>query len=121
MKRPYQPSLALAALLAAGCGASPSPPESPGPAGAAEPIAIVVTEQGFVPPQVRVRAGEPVTLAVTRRTDRTCATELVLAEHGIDQKLPLDQTVHIRFTPTRSGTLGYACAMDMIKGTIVVE
>jgi plastocyanin domain-containing protein len=102
-----------AVLLAAGCSS----------AGAArdQRVKITVTEKGFVPAVVTVQSGRPVTLLVTRRTDRTCATELVLKAHGIDQKLQLGKTVAIRFTPERPGTLDYACAMDMIKGRIVVK
>ena len=99
--------------LAAGCSS----------AGAArdQRVKITVTEQGFVPAVVTVHAGRPVTLLVTRRTEHTCATELVLKAHGIDVKLPLGRTVAIRFTPERPGTLDYACAMNMIRGRIVVK
>jgi plastocyanin domain-containing protein len=84
-------------------------------------VSIQVTEQGFEPAVVNVKAGQPVTLFVKRTTDRTCATELVMTEHNINQPLPLNQEVEITFTPTRSGDLVYACAMDMYKGTIHVE
>jgi plastocyanin domain-containing protein len=110
----------LAALLVAGCSRRKSTETAQGP-GRSEPIALSVTKDGFEPNQVRVKAGQPVTLAVTRRTDQTCATELVLKEYGIDQKLPLNETVTIRFTPTQAGELTYACGMNMYKGTIVVE
>lgn len=85
------------------------------------PVAITVTHEGFLPAAIRVKAGEPVVLRVTRKTAATCATELVLKEYDINQKLPLDETVEIRFTPTKSGKLGYACAMDMVRGEIVVQ
>lgn len=84
-------------------------------------VAIAVTEDGFRPEVVHVKAGAPVTLSVTRTTDKTCATELVLKEYGIDRELPLNQTVTITFTPTNAGQLTYACGMDMYKGSIVVE
>ena len=84
-------------------------------------VKISVTEKGFVPAVVTVHSGQPVTLLVTRRTARTCATQFVLKTHGINEKLPLGKTVTIRFTPERPGTLNYACAMDMIQGKIVVK
>ena len=84
-------------------------------------VKINVTEKGFVPATVKVKAGEPVTLAVTRKTTRTCATELVLKEYDIHQKLPLNETVRITFTPKTAGELVYACGMNMGKGTIVVQ
>jgi plastocyanin domain-containing protein len=108
-------TLAMAALLmlAVGCSSADAARE--------QRVKIAVTEKGFVPAVVTVQSGRPVTLLVTRKTDRTCATELVLKAHGINEKLPLGKTVVIRFTPEQPGTLDYACAMDMIKGKIVVR
>ena len=68
-----------------------------------------------------VPQGKSVTLVVTRKTERTCATEFVLAEQNIRKELPLNQQVEITFTPTHAGELRYACGMDMLSGTIVVK
>ena len=84
-------------------------------------IAISVTENGFEPATVTVPAGKPVTLVVTRKTTKTCATELVMAAHGIKRDLPLGQAVEITFTPEKPGELGYACAMDMYRGKVIVQ
>jgi len=84
-------------------------------------VAITVTEKGFEPEVVTVTAGKPVTLVVTRTTAETCATELVMPAHGINQPLPLGQAVEITFTPDKTGELTYACAMDMYKGKVVVR
>ncbi len=84
-------------------------------------VAISVTEKGFEPATVTVAAGKPVTLVVTRTTTKTCATELVMPAHGIKRELPLGQAIEITFTPEKAGELTYACAMDMIKGKVVVQ
>jgi plastocyanin domain-containing protein len=105
--------LPLAVLLSAACQA-----RAPGPG---EPIRITVTKNGYEPWRVEARAGVPLTLVVTRVTDQTCATELVLPEYGIDRKLPLGEPVTITFTPARSGRLRYACAMKMFQGQIDVR
>jgi plastocyanin domain-containing protein len=84
-------------------------------------VTLHVTKDGFVPANVHVAAGKPVTLKVTRKTDATCATELVMAAHGIDQPLPLGEVVTVTFTPDKAGELRYACGMDMIAGTITVD
>jgi len=88
---------------------------------AAQVIEMSVTEEGFVPAQVKVKAGQPVKLIVTRKTARTCATEIVIKDFGIKQSLPLNQAVEVTFTPTKAGSFRYACAMDMIAGVIIVE
>jgi plastocyanin domain-containing protein len=88
---------------------------------AGEPVQITVTRKGYEPWRIEGRKGVPLTLVVTRTTDETCATELVLPEYGIDRKLPLGEPVTITFTPARSGTLRYSCAMKMFQGEIEVR
>jgi len=88
---------------------------------AKDAIAIAVTERGFEPARVEVPHGKPVTLVVTRRTDKTCIKEFVMEAHGIRKGLPLGQPVAITFTPAAPGELRYACGMDMISGKVVVR
>lgn len=107
--------LAFLALLG---GCTSSPKQGAGPNGR---IAITVTENGFEPATVTVPAGKPVTLVVTRTTSKTCATELVMPAQAINRELPLGQPVEITFTPDKPGELGYACAMDMYKGKVIVR
>lgn len=107
----------LAALaLLAGCA-----PQSGKGAADGGRVSITVTEKGFEPEAVTVAAGQPVTLVVTRTTAKTCATELVMPAHGINQPLPLGEAVEITFTPDKTGELTYACAMDMYKGKVIVK
>lgn len=89
--------------------------------GAAQVVAIDVTGEGFVPTRAAVKAGQPVKLVVTRKTDRTCATEIVLKEYGISRPLPLNQAVEVTFTPAKAGPIRYACGMDMVAGTLTAE
>jgi plastocyanin domain-containing protein len=93
--------------------------KSPRPADGA--IAIAVTEKGFEPAVVRVPAGKLVTLVVTRKTERTCAKQIVIAEENVKKDLPLGEPVEISFTPTRTGEIRYACGMDMLSGRVIVE
>lgn len=88
---------------------------------AGQAIEIAVTSDGFVPANIKVQRGQKVRLVVTRKTDRTCATEIVIKDQGINQPLPLNKPVTVEFTPRKSGQLRYACGMDMISGVIAVE
>lgn len=118
MKRSWMVMTAAALALVvvmAGCAAQKSGGATDGR------IAIEVTEDGFVPASVEVPAGKPVTLVITRRTDRTCATEIVMPKMSIDRKLPLNEAVEVTFTPPAPDTLAYACAMDMIRGKVIVK
>ena len=85
-------------------------------------IALSITEKGYEPSPLTLKQGEPVKLMLTRTTDHTCATEIVLDEYGINTKLPLNQPVEVSFTPTKTGKLVYGCAMGkMISGVFMVE
>ena len=84
-------------------------------------VQVTITEDGYLPDRIEARKGEPLTLVITRKTDRTCATELVIKEYGINQPLPMGKPVTVSFTPTKSGQVKYACAMDMISGTLVIQ
>lgn len=83
-------------------------------------VEVAVTEDGFVPSKIKANKGEKVRLVVTRRTDRTCAKEIVMAEHGIEQPLPLGKPVTVEFTPKKSGELRYACGMNHVAGVVFI-
>jgi len=110
-------SLAAAAalglgLIAAGCG---------GHAGAKDRVTVEVTQEGFVPKEIPAKAGQPITLVVTRKTDLTCAKQIVFADLGVEKELPLNEAVEVTVTPTKAGDLRFACGMDMVAGKLVVQ
>jgi plastocyanin domain-containing protein len=84
-------------------------------------IEMQVTGEGFVPSQIKVKKGEKVRLVITRKTDRTCATEIVIKGYGINTPLPLDKAVTVELTPKTSGEIRYACSMNMIGGVLFVQ
>lgn len=100
---------------AAGCGTGG------GGAKASGRVEVAVTDRGFEPSRIEARAGSPVTLVVTRKTDATCAKEIVIAAQNIRQELPLNEAVEVTFTPGETGDIRFACGMDMVSGTIVVK
>jgi plastocyanin domain-containing protein len=81
-----------------------------------------VTDKGFEPASATVKKGKPVTLIITRMTDKTCATDIVIDEYDIKTKLPLNKPVTVSFTPKKAGELKYGCAMNkMIGGVLSVQ
>ena len=82
---------------------------------------ILVTEKGFEPDKVNLRAGSPARLTFLRTTDKTCGTEVVFPSLNIKRALPLNEPVAIEFTPANSGDVAFACGMNMLKGVIVVQ
>jgi plastocyanin len=129
-------SMLAVLVLAGGAGCAPAPEkaaEAPAPAAESTPVAaapaeavdgvveISVDGTGFHPASIRGHAGQPITLAITRTTDETCGTEIVMPALGINTTLPLNQRVEVTVTPADTTDIAFACAMDMLKGTIVVE
>jgi plastocyanin domain-containing protein len=141
MKTPCLPlCLAFALVGAVACrkeAPPPAPPLSPEPAKLAEPapaapaaagkpgeVEVIVTDDGFVPERIPAKAGQSITLAITRKAERTCATEILFAGDPEKKKtpLPLNQRVLVTYTPTKSGEVKFGCAMGMmIGGVLAVE
>ncbi len=115
----------LVGVIASGCK-SEQPAAALIPARAAPAagrvVELKVTEEGFEPTPVSVKKGEPLTLKITRVTDKTCATEILVDGTDINVPLPLNQQVEVRYTPDKSGQIRYGCAMGMmVSGVLIVE
>ena len=134
--------LALAAALTGTVACrrqTPSPPAE-GPGSTAKPaqasaaaapaatapvqprVVVQVTEEGFVPADIPAEVGKPITLAVTRKTDHTCAREILIKGEPGKTDLPLDKEVEVTFTPKAAGPLKFGCGMGMmVNGTFEVR
>jgi len=91
---------------------TPAPVASSG----AQEVQLTVTDKGFEPAEIKVEKDRPIVLTVTRKTDATCAREIVFKEIAMKKDLPLNQAGPDRPAGEPTGTLNYACGMDMIKG-----
>ena len=108
--------LALFALAAvAGCNGEQK--TSAGP----QEVQLVVTDRGFEPAQADVPRGKALILVVTRKTDQTCATEMLIPALNERRTLPLNQAVRIDVPAGVADTLNYVCGMHMLGGTIVAK
>jgi multidrug efflux pump subunit AcrA (membrane-fusion protein) len=106
-------------------GLRPAAPAAPVTTAAAsaspQHFAVRVTAKGFEPDALTLQAGRPARITFTRTTDQTCAKEVVVPDYGIRKPLPLNQPVIVEFIPKRGSAAGFACGMNMLKGTLVVE
>ncbi len=109
-------TLALAASLALALACSRA-----GTADRPRRVEMTVTKNGFDPAVVPVARGETLALVITRQTDDTCATEIVIPSHGIKAELPLLKPVTVTLTARDAGTIRYSCAMGMLSGVIEVR
>jgi len=65
--------------------------------------------------------GKAVTLVMTRKTDQTCAKEVLFPSLNKRYPLPLNQAVRIDLPASQKGTLSYQCGEKMIGGQVVIE
>ena len=84
-------------------------------------IPLQVTEKGFEPSEIKVKPGTHVVLKVTRKTDKTCATEIVIKERKIKTELPLNKEVSVDVGVLQKGDIRFACGMNMLSGHLIVK
>lgn len=84
-------------------------------------VNVQVTDKGFEPAEIKVKPGTHVVLKVTRKTESTCATEVVVKEKSIKTDLPLNKEISIDVGIVKKGETKFSCAMEMITGHIVAQ
>jgi membrane fusion protein, heavy metal efflux system len=82
---------------------------------------VTVSDKGFEPDRVTLRAGVPARITFVRTSETTCATEITVPSMNIKRALPLNQPVDIEFTPQKTGDIEFVCGMNMLRGTLVVQ
>lgn len=109
--------LALALLPSACTQSDNASPAAAGP----QRVAVKVTDAGYEPAEVKVPHGQPVTLVFTRTSESMCGSKVVIPAQNIERDLPLNQPVEVSITASQAGSIAFACGMDMMKGTIIVQ
>ena len=115
MKKLLASLLVLAALGAIGCQQRSAAKAQ------SDVYSIAVTDNGFEPAETKIPKDRAVTLVITRKTDQTCATEVVFPTLNQRYPLPLNQPVQIALAPQPEGSIRYACGMNMVGGKIIVR
>ena len=102
--------------------AQPHPPaDESGAVTKTQAVNIAVTKDGFTPSSFTVHKNIPVRLTFVRKVEVTCATGVVIPDYDIKRELPLNEPVIVEFTPEKTGTISFACGMNMQRGEILVK
>lgn len=80
---------------------------------------LIVTENGFEPSSLKVKAGKPVTLKITRKTNATCAREITVPSQKLRVDLPLDKEMTVKLASLSKGEIKFGCAMDLMIGGVI--
>lgn len=120
-------SLALSvALSLLGCQSSGSGSQAASePVSSAQPEtgvqkATITVDNGFSPSSLSVKAGQPVELTFDTK-HHGCASSVVFKDLNIEKPLTDGKKTVVTFTPSKPGTIGFACNMNMIKGSVNVQ
>jgi RND family efflux transporter MFP subunit len=106
--------------------AAGAPERSSAPAGKSnapdvQTARVTVSDQGYEPSKLSLRAGVPARITFVRTSEKTCGTEVVFPSLNIRRPLPLNQPVDIEFTAEETGDVAFVCGMNMLRGTVVVQ
>ncbi|MFD8231630.1 heavy metal translocating P-type ATPase [Streptomyces sp. NPDC059696] len=81
----------------------------------------VTVRGGYSPDLIKVREGTPVELVFDRQEAGECTSRVVFPDLKVGAGLPAHARTTVRLNPDRPGSFGFACGMNMIHGTLVVE
>jgi Cu+-exporting ATPase len=83
-------------------------------------IAVTV-RGGYSPELIHVRQGVPLEIEFDRQESGECTNRVVFADLGVNAGLPAYAKTTVRLRPDRAGRFGFACGMNMVHGTLVVD
>ncbi|MFF3958093.1 heavy metal translocating P-type ATPase [Streptomyces sp. NPDC001890] len=81
----------------------------------------VTVRGGYSPDVIRVRQGVPVEVVFDRQESGECTSRVVFPDLRVSAGLPAHARTTVRLPPPDVGSLGFACGMNMIHGTLIVE
>jgi Cu+-exporting ATPase len=84
-------------------------------------VVDVTVRGGYDPRLVRVEAGTPVRFVFDRRDNSDCTSRVVFPDFRVGAGLKPFAKTTVTLTPEGPGEYGWACGMNMLHGTLVVE
>jgi Cu+-exporting ATPase len=81
----------------------------------------VMVRGGYSPDVIRARQGVPLELTFDRQESGDCTSRVVFPDLAVSAGLPAFERTAVRLDPARAGSFGFACGMNMIHGTLLVE
>jgi Cu+-exporting ATPase len=83
--------------------------------------AEVTVRGGYSPDVILLRQGVPAELIFDRQESGECTSRVVFPDLHVSAALPAYTRTTVQVSPERAGSFGFACGMNMIHGTLVVE
>jgi Cu+-exporting ATPase len=89
-------------------------------AGGVQRITVMV-RGGYSPDVIRARLGVPLEVVFDRQESGDCTSRVVFGDLAVSASLPAYEQTTVRLEPPRAGSFGFACGMNMIHGTLIVD
>ena len=83
--------------------------------------ATIVVQGAYAPNIVRARQGVPLAIEFDRREGGECTSRVVFPDMRAGFDLPAFQKTTVLLRPDDAGTFPFACGMNMVHGTLIVE
>jgi Cu+-exporting ATPase len=81
----------------------------------------VAVKGGYSPSVIKAREGVPLRIVFDRQETGECSSRVVFPDFMVNQVLPPYQRTVVELVPQAAGEFGFACGMNMLHGTLVVE
>src|SRR5215831_15816521 len=82
---------------------------------------VVTVKGGYSPDVIKALQGVPLEMVFDRQESGDCTSRVVFPDLVVSAALPAFQRTTVRLAPASAGTFGFACGMNMVRGTLVVE
>ena len=82
---------------------------------------LVRVQGGYSPNVIHSEQGVPLRLVFDRQETGECSSRVVFPDFGVSASLSAFASTAVDLMPARAGTFGFACGMNMLHGTLVVE
>src|SRR6266566_4409786 len=81
----------------------------------------VTVRGGYSPDVIRARRGVPLEVVFDRQESGDCTSRVVFPDLAVSAALPAFAGATVRLDPVAAGEFGFACGMNMIHGTLIVD
>lgn len=81
----------------------------------------VTVKGGYSPDVIRVKKGVPLKILFDRQEASDCSARVVFPDFHVSKSLKAFGETELELRPDATGTFGFACGMNMLHGTLIVE
>lgn len=84
-------------------------------------VTIKMNPTGYEPNYIVLKKDVPAKITLQASNSASCTHAIVFSAFGIRENVPSGTSKTVEFTPSETGTFPFNCAMNMARGTIVVQ